>query len=262
MSRNRITIGRDSHNDIRIDERWDTVSNLHGEISYENGKMTFTDHSSNGTVINGQKIHNNSVDIYQGDSIRLANAFDLDWIVINRFFPEQHRPTVTRNIRGGNQGVGRRTVELNTGNTSNGRMTERIDSYLQQRQQSNYEDQPTQFNFGKANEFSQSEIDEKIEKWNWGAFFCSWLWGVFNGVYWPLFIILVAAIPYIGQVCSLCLCVYLGLNGSKMAWRSGKYHSFESFLKAQRNWAIGGVIWFIITIAGSIYVLNYSLSLF
>ncbi len=262
MSRNRITIGRDSSNDIRIDESWDTVSNLHGEISYENGKLTFIDHSSNGTVINGQKIHNNSVDIYQGDSIRLANAFDLDWIVINRFFPEQHRPTVTRNIRNENQSVGHRTVELNAGNASNGRMTERLDSNFQQRQRSNYVDQPTQINFGKANEFSQSEIDEKIEKWNWGAFFCSWLWGVFNGVYWPLFIILVAAIPYIGQVCSLCLCVYLGLNGSKMAWRSGKYQSFESFLKAQRNWAIGGVIWFIITIAGSIYALNYSLSLF
>ncbi|MDE5998251.1 MAG: FHA domain-containing protein, partial [Muribaculaceae bacterium] len=94
MNANKITIGRDPKNDIRIDDHWDTVSNRHGEISYSNGQLTFTDHSSNGTVINGQKIQNTAVGIYRGDSIRLANAFNLEWSVIERFFPEMNRPTV------------------------------------------------------------------------------------------------------------------------------------------------------------------------
>lgn len=261
MGRNRITIGRDSHNDVRIDEQWDTVSNRHGEISYEDGKLTFIDHSSNGTVINGQKIHNTSVGIYPGDTIRLANVFDLEWNVIDRFFPELHRPTVTRNVRGENQNIGRRTVQMNTQNSSNGRMTERFDSHSHRQSGHDSKQEINVDNFGQANDYSQSEIDKEIEKWNWGAFFCSWLWGAFNGIYWPLFIILIAGIPYVGQVCSLCLCVYLGLNGSKMAWRTGKYHSFERFKNAQKNWAIGGIIWFALNILGYIYILNYSLTL-
>lgn len=261
MVRKRITIGRDSRNDVHIDEQWDTVSNRHGEISYENGKLTFEDHSSNGTVINGQKVHNTSVGIYPGDSIRLANSFDLEWSVIERFFPELHRPTVTRNVRGVNQSVGRRTVQMNAQDASNGRMTERFDSNSHHQSKSDYKQEIKVDNFGQANDFSQSEIDNEIEKWNWGAFFCSWLWGAFNGIYWPLFIILLAGIPYLGQVCSLCLCVYLGLNGSKMAWRTGKYHSFASFKNAQKNWAIGGIIWFAFNVIGFIYILNYSLTL-
>lgn len=261
MGRNRITIGRDSHNDVRIDEQWDTVSNRHGEISYEDGKLTFIDHSSNGTVINGQKIHNTSVGIYPGDTIRLANVFDLEWNVIDRFFPELHRPTVTRNVRGENQNTGRRTVQMNTQNSSNGRMTERFDSNSHRQSGHDYKQEISVDNFGQANDYSQSEIDKEIEKWNWGAFFCSWLWGAFNGIYWPLFIILIAGIPYVGQVCSLCLCVYLGLNGSKMAWRTGKYHSFERFKNAQKHWAVGGIIWFALNILGYIYILNYSLTL-
>lgn len=261
MGRNRITIGRDSHNDIRIDEQWDTVSNRHGEISYEDGKLTFIDHSSNGTVINGQKIHNTSVGIYPGDTIQLANVFDLEWNIIDCFFPELHRPTVTRNVRGENQNAGRRTVQMNTQNSSNGRMTERFDSHSNHQSRQDYRQDINVDNFGQANDYSQSEIDKEIEKWNWGAFFCSWLWGAFNGIYWPLFIILIAGIPYVGQVCSLCLCVYLGLNGSKMAWRTGKYHSFDRFKNAQRNWAIGGIIWFVLNILGYIYILNFTLTL-
>ncbi len=260
MVRKRITIGRDSSNDIHIDEQWDTVSNRHGEISYENGKLTFIDHSSNGTVINGQKVHNTSVGIYPGDSIRLANALDLEWSVLNRFFPEVHRPTVTRNVRGENQSTGRRTVQMNVDNPSSGRKTERFNNNSQQ-QNPDYGYATKDDNYGRPNEFSQSEIDKEIEKWNWGAFFCSWLWGAFNGIYWPLFIILIAGIPYIGQVCSLCLCVYLGLNGSKMAWRIGKFKSFEHFRNIQKNWAIGGIIWFALNILGYIYLLNYSLTL-
>jgi len=262
MNRNRITIGRDSHNDVCIDQRWDTVSNRHAEITCENGVLTFIDHSSNGTVINGQKVHNTSVGIYPGDTILLASVFDLEWNVIERFFPElNRRPTVTRNVRGDSQDAGRRTVPMNGGGPQKGRKTERFSPEAQSQHSSSHSHEMKEDTYGQANEYSQSEIDKEIAKWNWGAFFCSWLWGAFNGIYWPLFVLLIAGIPYVGQVCSLCLCVYLGLNGSKMAWRTEKYRSFDSFKKAQRNWAIGGAIWFALNILGYIYILKYSLTL-
>lgn len=252
----KITIGRDPHSDIRIDERWDTVSNHHGEIIYEYGKLIYVDHSSNGTVINGQKIQNTSVGIYPGDAIRLANVFDLRWDVIERFFPKLNRPTVTRSVRAESPDASRRTLQMSAAesHTLKGKRTDRF-------VQDTHYSRVQQREFGQANEFSQSEIDKELEKWNWGAFFCSWLWGVFNGIYWPLFIILIAGIPYLGQVCSLCLCVYLGLNGSKAAWRTGKYQNLAHFKKSQRNWAIGGLIWFTLTILGYIYILEILLTL-
>lgn len=270
MNGNRITIGRDPRNDIRIDDRWDTVSNSHGEISCSGGQLSYTDHSTNGTVINGQKIHNMTVGIYRGDSIRLANAFDLDWGVIERFFPELNRPTVTRNVRGESQNAGRHTMQMNASGSdayapaasgpNKGRATEKFDQ-----QPPRIQEERTRIpeeRYGVANEYSQSEIDRQLEKWNWGAFLCSWLWGAFNGVLWPLFIIAVSGIPYLGQIATLCLCVYLGMNGSKLAWRSGRYKSFESFLKAQRRWVYIGIVWFALTIAGNIYLLAHTLSLF
>lgn len=116
-------------------------------------------------------------------------------------------------------------------------------------------------NFGVENTWSQSDIDKEIEKWNWGAFFCSWIWAAFHNTYWPAFIILVSFVPYVGQVCSLALCVYLGVNGSKIAWRSGKYRNFDSFKSAQKNWAIGGLIFFAACILFEIFVVSIALSL-
>lgn len=271
MGRTNITIGRNPGSDVQIDERWDTVSNNHAEISSSNGRLTFTDHSSNGTVINNQKIHNTSVEINPGDVIKLANVFTLDWVVIRRFFPDSHRPTVVRNSRYDDaQTSGRKAVNryADSGSGSSGRLTEDFRNIRREEfphYDSSYDSsirRPVDDSYGRENKYSQSDIDKELEKWNWGAFFCSWLWAPFNGIYWPLFILLIAGIPYLGQVCSLCLCVYLGLNGSKMAWRSNKFSNFEQFKRVQRNWAVGGIIFFIVGIVGYIYLLQIALSIF
>ena len=47
MSKNIITIGRDPRCDIRVDARWDTVSNEHADIELRDGALLFYDHSSN-----------------------------------------------------------------------------------------------------------------------------------------------------------------------------------------------------------------------
>ena len=108
---------------------------------------------------------------------------------------------------------------------------------------------------------SQAEIDKAIAKWNWGAFFCTWLWGVFHKTYWPLLIVLVGCIPYVGLVASLCLAVYLGMNGSKIAWDKEVYKDFDSFKRAQRSWTIGGCVWFGVSLLATAYMVFFTLSM-
>lgn len=262
-----ITIGRDYRCDVRIDQSWDTVSNEHAEIKNQGGTLVFYDHSSNGTLINGQKVHNRNVEIYPGDEIRLAGVFELEWNVINRYFPNLHRPTVARNIRGEEPSTGRKTVRYQNqepqGHSSNtGRKTEHFDP-----QRSMAKEKPVmrgyepKENYGIANAYSQADIDKAIAKWNWGAFFCTWLWAVFHKTYWPLLIIIIGCVPYAGQVASLCLAVYLGMNGSKIAWDKEVYRDFESFKRAQRNWAIGGCVWFGVSLVASAYMVFFTLSM-
>lgn len=265
--KNKITIGRDYHCDIRIDESWDTVSNEHADIKDQGGTLVFYDHSTNGTLINGQKVHNRNVEIYPGDEIRLAGVFELDWNVINRYFPNLQRPTVTRNIRGEEPSAGRKTVRFQNQesqgySTAMGRKTEQFNpNRPRQAEKPSMGGYEVKENYGMANAYSQADIDKAIEKWNWGAFFCTWLWGVFHKTYWPLLILIVGCIPYVGQVASLCLAVYLGMNGSKIAWNKEVYKDFDSFKRAQRNWTIGGCIWFGLNLLISAYIVFFTLSM-
>ena len=252
---NKVTIGRNPANDIQIDERWETVSGNHGEIINEGGTLTFVDHSTNGTIINGRKICNESVKVRPGDKVRLADEVELDWTVVTKLMPEIQSPDKEEK----KVSTGRRTVAVNTSGKK-GRMTQQFNSGANSEcpeSQKSYAPQ-----FGQANEYSQSEIDKEIEKWNWGAFFCSWLWAAFNGLYWPLLFVIVAPVPYLGQVCSLSLSVYLAMNGSRLAWRKGKFKSFRRFKKAQRVWGMLGIIWFALYVYGNIYALEYALNLF
>ncbi len=75
-------------------------------------------------------------------------------------------------------------------------------------------------------------------KWNWGAFVFGWLWGLFNGIYWPL----VTLIPYIGWFAGLIIAIVLGINGNKWAWEKKSWESVEHFQKTQHNWAIAALV--------------------
>ena len=103
----------------------------------------------------------------------------------------------------------------------------------------------------------EREVDAKAatRRWNWGAFFCSWIWAVCHRTYWPLFILLCGLVPYVGQVCDLVLRVYLGMNGSRIAWNCGKYRDFDHFRRAQRVWTVVGLIVF----AAGLVVMGLSL---
>lgn len=265
MSKKKISIGRNPQSDIVVDDRWDMVSNEHADIELRDGDLIFLDHSTNGTVINKQKIHNTNVGIYPGDLIMLAGKYELNWETINQYFPQSQRPTVIRNVRAEIPSVSRKTVQQDDSNLQNSNSSRATEQYTL-RQHSFIQQGKTivgerNDNFGVENTYSQAEIDKEIGKWNWGAFFCSWIWAAYHKIYWPLAIIIVGCIPYLGQVAALVLSVYLGFTGSAKAWNSGRYTSFESYKSAQKKWTIVGVFLFVIYVIVEAFLVYHLLTL-
>lgn len=77
-------------------------------------------------------------------------------------------------------------------------------------------------------------IPKEVKRWNWGAFWLTWIWGLANGVY----ISLLGLIPFINIIMSF----YLGAKGNELAWRNRHWHRETDFLKTQKKWAIAGWI--------------------
>lgn len=108
----------------------------------------------------------------------------------------------------------------------------------------------------------QQENPPIIEVWNWGAFGLSWIWGIFNGLYWPLIVIVLNFIPYIGVIISICVCVLLGKNGNLYAWRKAKQegYSVEQFTNIQSKWnTVGLILLFVFVLLLLALLMIYSL---
>ncbi len=78
----RITIGRTPDNDIVYNEP--SVSSHHADITFNGEYVLITDHSTNGTWINGRKLHFASSNISRSDRIVFPGNILLDWQVIDR----------------------------------------------------------------------------------------------------------------------------------------------------------------------------------
>lgn len=85
-----ITIGRSPDNDIVVGKS--EVSGYHATLSLENGAYLFTDHSKNGTKINGKVICERQIRVYHGDSILLAKAYPLDWDQVDLYLKPKTVP--------------------------------------------------------------------------------------------------------------------------------------------------------------------------
>jgi hypothetical protein len=79
-----------------------------------------------------------------------------------------------------------------------------------------------------------SILPPELRKWNWGAFFLGFVWGVANRVYASLLLLL----PVVGLVMPF----VLGAKGNEWAWANKKWASVADFERAQRRWAIAGVV--------------------
>lgn len=82
--------------------------------------------------------------------------------------------------------------------------------------------------------FEGSEMEKEISRWNWGAFFLNWVWGIFNKSYFAL----LALIPYLGIIWAF-VC---GLKGNEWAWENNNWKDIEQFNAVQKKWALYGAI--------------------
>ncbi|GAB3511110.1 cytochrome c oxidase assembly factor Coa1 family protein [Pseudoxanthomonas daejeonensis] len=76
-------------------------------------------------------------------------------------------------------------------------------------------------------------VPPEIDRWNWGAFVLTWIWGVCNNT----FIALLMFVPFANMVMPF----VLGARGSAWAWRNKRWESVEAFKAAQRKWAWWGL---------------------
>ncbi len=100
----------------------------------------------------------------------------------------------------------------------------------------------------------RGEIPKEIKRWNWGACLLAPFWSIRHGVWLGL----LSFIPLFGWIFPL----ILGARGNQKAWLKNPYEPLPTFLKRQKYWAIGGVVfWTLILltfIVASTYTINYS----
>lgn len=236
-----LTIGRNPESGIVVSETFPRVSNNHATIEMVDGHLVYIDHSSNGTMINGNIIRHEQVVLTDGDRILLAGEYLLAWPVLLNFFPDLQRHTLRSEINpvaipaDAPFPAGQASVPRNIPATP-----EKIPAGQDTRQW-----MPA-VGAGRLNSLTQSDIDEYLGRFNLGAFLGSWVWGLANRIYWPLAIIPLSFIPYLGQILSLFLCTYLGLNGNQMGWQHSRGVSFPEWRKRQAMLVYIGVLVFIV----------------
>ncbi len=97
-----------------------------------------------------------------------------------------------------------------------------------------------------------SIVPKDVKKWNWGAFWLTWIWGIGNRTY----IALLAIIPILNIIMSF----YLGFKGNELAWKNKKWDDVEELHESQKGWAIFGwiveVIFIIIIVCSTINKYN------
>lgn len=86
---------------------------------------------------------------------------------------------------------------------------------------------------------SYAVVPYEIKKWNWGAFWLTWIWGIFNKSYIALLMFL--------PVVNIIVPFYLGAKGNELAWRNKQWYNVDEFKDCQRRWSIAG--WIFIAIA-------------
>lgn len=85
-----------------------------------------------------------------------------------------------------------------------------------------------------------SAIPNEIKKWNWGAFWLTWIWGICNKSY----IALLVFVP----VANIIIPFYLGANGNELAWRNRYWDDVDEFKQCQKAWSIVGWVFIAIVI--------------
>ena len=87
-------------------------------------------------------------------------------------------------------------------------------------------------------------LQPNLSKWNWGAFYLGWIWGLFNGCWWILLVNIVLClfmmIPVVGlwisSITFLGWAVICGIKGTQWAWNNRTWNSVQEFEQTQSTW--------------------------
>lgn len=257
-----ILIIREGVNMVIIPGNFDHVSGNHADITrFEDGSFYLADHSRNGTLVNGQLINNTTVKITKSDRILLAGQYEVNWETVSNLLTgnvsstdDEGRKTKMRTFLGENNE--RETVIHSPSSENNLSRKTRLFN------QDN-EPQPLVQPQPQPNVTITSHRDLKLalRKWNWGAFFLTFLWGLFRRIYWPIWLLAANAaafvaralmprdgvlffwlLSYLANLGWFVMAFYLGLNGSQMAWKRKCYRNIQDFKRKEHRWAVVGVI--------------------
>ena len=87
---------------------------------------------------------------------------------------------------------------------------------------------------------------EDLKRWNWGAFFLSWIWCIRNKI--NKWLTAMCFIIWLFPIVNLILSFILGYMGTKLAWENGKWKNgkrkdWEHFQTVQKEWNLFGFIY-------------------
>lgn len=242
-----ITIGRAGNCDLRLDPRCNYASNQHATILYDGRQLMFKDTSSNGTYINNVKVHNRTVPLHRGDVIMLAGRYPLKWKHIDAFLSNSPVPSTPKTIN---------PAQANTPQSSPVEFVPIAEPQVLQvipaSQKESQKPQTSPVN----NTFNSTP---RLNKWSWGAFVLSGIWGLFNGCWWILLVnvglfvlMLITSITFILPILfgliGLGLSIWFGIKGREWSWKNREWSSVEDFERVQKTWDTVGIVLFILGI--------------
>ena len=111
-------------------------------------------------------------------------------------------------------------------------------------------------NDGRLNTFNyynspQKQLPYEIQRFNWGAFYFHWIWGIYNNCYmtfWSFASLLLVFVPFIGSLAPLGFSIWFGIKGNEWAWNNKEWKDIEHFNSVQITWAKATIVATIITL--------------
>ena len=103
------------------------------------------------------------------------------------------------------------------------------------------------------------KVDNIIAKrFNWGAFFLSFIWGIFNKTPITLIIFIFCIFPKsISNILILICSIWFGIKGNTWAWQNKYWESVEHFHSIQKKWAMAGIILIVIMLLFAIIAVEF-----
>jgi len=250
---NQINIGRNATSDIVVPAQYKTVSGNHVTISKSGNSFLLEDHSTNGTFVNGTQVQNASCHVAMSDTIMLGHAYTLNMAEVARLLNAADSGTVIErdniiDVHAQEAPYAQRQAQPNI----------YVNVQQEQRQQQHQPQQAYQPSYQQQARPQNPVLPNCLDKWSWGGFSLGWIYGAFNGIYWPLIVL----IPFLGWMAAPIINIVLGVKAHRQAWDKFAAKGTEAgaaiFDSKQQTWDRVGLILFIINIVlGVLYLIIY-----